>query len=189
MADPLKPSKLAGTMARTAPSIGIYLYGPNSDIRIGAVKSMSRTVNRGGVRRFELDAAIPGRTVEIIPGKIDALDITIRRAMLYSSDMMEAFGYPSVTDLVEQNVPIEVREYRYAKPIRDVNGNITANGDTDNPIQIVRYIGCYFTSNPQNVDIDGDWQIVQEATLMVSNVITSGGKDGLGGPTNPEDPK
>ena len=179
MAEPLNTEKLAGTLARTAPSVGIYLFNSKGDIRIGAVKSMSRSVNRGGVRRFELDAPIPGRTVEIIPGKIETLDLTIKRAMLYSSDMMEAFGYPSVTDLVEQNVPIEVREYRYAKPVRDINGNIIRKGAT----QVVRYVGCYFTSNPQTVDVDGDWQIVQEATLMVSNVITSGG------PTNPEDPK
>lgn len=181
----LTPSKLANTGARTAPSIGIYLYNSAGDIRIGAVKSMSRTVNRGGTRRFELDAAIPGRTVEIIPGKVDTLDLSIKRAMLYSSDLMEAFGFASVTDLVEQNLPIEVREYRYAKPTRDAAGNIVMQ----NPMQVVRYIGCYFTSNPQTVDVDGDWQIVQEATLMVSNVVTSGGVDGKGGPTNPEDPK
>lgn len=172
MAIKLNASKLAGTLARTSPSIGIYLFTASGDKRIGAVKSMSRTVNRGGVRRFELDAPIPGRTVEIIPGKIETLDLTIKRAMLYSGDLMEAFGLSSVTDLVEQNVPIEVREYRYGKPVNGVSQT-----------QVVRYIGCYFTSNPQTVDIDGDWQIVQEATLMVSNVITSGG------PTNPGDPE
>jgi hypothetical protein len=165
----LDNTKLAGTIARTAPSIGIYLFTATGEKRIGAV-------NRGGVRRFELDAAIPGRTVEIIPGKIETLDLTIKRAMLYSGDMMEAFGFTSVTDLVEQNIPIEVREYRYAKPTF-VNGVMTETNT--GTTQCVKYLGCYFMSNPQTVDVDGDWQIIQEATLMVSNVVCTDG------PTNP----
>lgn len=162
--------KLANTEARLSPSIGIYMYKSGTEKRIGAVKSMSRTVNRGAVRRLELDAAIPGRTVEIIPGALTTLDITIKRAMLYSGDMMEAFGFPSVTDLMEQNIPIDIREYRYARPTYAADGTPTF-GES----QVVTYTGCYFTSNPQSIDVDGDWQIIQEATLMCSTAITSGG--------------
>ena len=157
------PSRLPQTTARTVPSITIRASLPDGTFKtIGAIKTFTRTISRNTTRRFELDQDIPGRTVEIIPGAVNNIAITIRRAMLYRASLLEEFGYGGVEDLVSQNVPIEVVEIRHPKHTGDAPQQVT-------------YHGCYFTSNPMSVDIDGDWQIIQEAELQVGYITVEGG--------------
>ena len=148
-----KSKLLPRTKARVASSISIYATVNGEKFRIGAVKELSRTISRNTSRRLELDSDVPGRTVEIIPGSISGFNITIKRAMLYSGSMLEAFGFDKVEDLIFQNFPIEIEETRHSP-----------NGNT----QIVTYTGCYFTSNPVDYNIEGDWQVIQSATLEVT---------------------
>jgi hypothetical protein len=162
----LDPRKLPQTSARTAPSITIKATNKlGQEFTIGAVKSFTRTIDRQATRRFELDQDIPGRTVEIIPGAVNNISITLSRAMLYRASMLDEFGFTGVEDLVEQNIPFQIIEVRHS-----------AKG---NPAQIVTYHGCYFTSNPISVNIDGDWQIIQDAGIIVSHISVEGG------PTDP----
>jgi len=150
----LDPTKVANTGARTAPSIVIKATNPQGQmISIGGIKRMSRTITRTTSRRRELDSNVPGITVEIIPGPVTAFEIRISRAMLNSSTMLEGFGITGLEDLIYQNIPLTVEEHRFQP-----------NGKE----QVVTYTGCYFKDNPIDIDIDGDWQIVQEATLEVA---------------------
>lgn len=153
----LNPSQLAGTTARTAPSIVIKATTPAGKmISIGAVKKFSRKISRNMKRRRELDSNVPGITVEIVPGAVDTFELTLDRAVLNKSTMLEAFGITGVEDLIYQNTPIDVEEHRF---------------NPDGSEQIVTYKDCFFKDNPMDVDIDGDWIIVQSATLEVTTAL------------------
>lgn len=150
----LNPTQLAAIDARTAPSIVIKATDPSGKLRsLGAVKKMDRTISRSMTRRRELDSNVPGITVEIVPGAVTTFDIRLDRAMLNKSSMLEAFGITGVEDLIYQNIPITIEEHRFLPSGKE---------------QIVSYNGCYFKENPLSIDIDGDWQIVQSATLEVA---------------------
>jgi hypothetical protein len=153
---------LAPTGARTVPSITIQATDPNGkNITIGAIKSMERRVDRNMTRRRELDSNPPGVTVEIIPGATTTFELTITRAMMYQSSMLEAFGYTNMEDLISQNIPFQIIEIR--------------NNPDGSTAQTVTYTGCYFKSNPQTVDIDGDWLILQSAVVEVASATVVGG--------------
>jgi len=150
----LDPTQIAGTDARTVPSIVIKATNPAGKmVTIGAIKRMSRTITRNMHRRRELDSNPPGVTVEIVPGNVGTFDITIERAMLNKSNMLEAFGISGVEDIISQNIPIDIQEDR----------NLA-----DGRKQVVTYKGCYFKENPISIDIDGEWVIVQNASLEVA---------------------
>lgn len=169
----LNNSKLADTDARTSPSISIYVMpgGTGSQyLRIGAIKSIQKTITRDVTRRFELDADTPGKTVELIPGKVGQISLTITRAMLYTSSVTEAFGQfdsagSGVEDLVDQNIPFDIEERRHIP------------GNAGGVHQIVTYKNCYFTSTPMKVDIEGDWQVIQDAEVMVGWISMTNASD------------
>jgi len=153
----LNPIKLPNTGARPAPSIIIKATDPSGKmISIGAVKKLDRRISRNMTRRRELDSNVPGITVEIVPGAVTDFTITIDRAMLNKSSMLEAFGIAGVEDLIHQNIPIDIEEHRFTP---------------DGKEQIVTYKGCYFKDNPLTVDIDGDWLIIQSASLEVTTAL------------------
>lgn len=157
----LQPKKLPGVDARTAPSIVIKATNPSGQmLSIGAIKKVSRTITRQITRRRELDSNIPGISVELVPGAVTEFSITIERAMLNKSNMMEAFGIIGVEDLISQNTPINIEEHRF-RP--------------DGTVQIVTYNGCYFKTNPETVDVDNDWLLVQTAELEVTTATVTEG--------------
>jgi len=160
----MDPKKLAqGLDARTAPSIIIKATDPSGKMRtIGAVKKIDRRISRNMSRRRELDSVTPGITVEIIPGAVTTFEITLDRAMLSKSNMLEAFGITGVEDLIHQNIPIDIEEHRFTN---------SADGVKE---QIVTYKGCFFKENPLSIDIDGDWLIIQSATLEVTTAEVYG---------------
>jgi hypothetical protein len=153
----INPKQLAGSTARTAPSIVIKATNPAGQmISIGAIKKIDRRITRTNTRRRELDSNVPGISVELIPGAVTDFSITIDRAMLNKSNMLEAFGISGVEDLIYQNIPIDIEEHRF---------------NPDGSEQIITYKGCYFNSNPESVDIDGNWLIIQSATLDVTTAL------------------
>lgn len=164
--DYINASKLPRTKARTAPSIIIKATKPEggTPVTIGAVKGFRRTIARNMTRRYELDTDVPGITTEIIPGAVTDFTITIDRAMLNKSAMLKAFGITAAEDLIHQNVPITIEEHRFwydevAKTSKK---------------QVVSYLGCYFKSNPMEINLDGDWLIIQSADLEVQTCVVSG---------------
>lgn len=165
--DYIDAKKLPRTKARTAPSILIKASKPEggAPVTLGAVKSFRRSIDRNTTRRYELDSDVPGITTEIIPGAVTGFSITIGRAMLNKSTMLEAFGIVGVEDLIYQNIPITIEEHRYFY-----------DADTkQEKKQIVSYLGCYFKSNPLEINLDGDWLIVQDADLEVATCVVNNG--------------
>lgn len=165
--DYIDAAKLPRTKARTAPSILIKATKPTggSPVTIGAVKSFSRSIDRNTSRRYELDSDVPGITVEIIPGAVTGFSIQIGRAMLNKSTMLESFGILGIEDLIYQNIPITIEEHRY------FYDDVTKSEKK----QIVSYLGCYFKSNPLEINLDGDWLIVQNADLEVATCVVNNG--------------
>ena len=162
MADSIRAASLPRTRAVTAPSI-LIKAGPvgGAIVTIGAVKKFGRSITRNNTRRFELDSDVPGLTAELIPNAVTGFTLSISRAMLQRSTMMKAFGFSGIEDLTYQNIPITLEEHRYRYDETD---------KTEHK-QIVEYTGCYFNSNPQEVSIDGDWLLVQDATLDVASCV------------------
>ena len=162
MADTIKSSQLPMTKARTAPSILIKAAkSGEKPVTIGAVQSFKRAMTRNTTRRFELDSDIPGQTTELIPQGISNFTITVDRVMLNTSTMLKAFGFKGVEDLVFQNIPITIEEHRY-------RWDDVAKKEYK---QIVEYVGCFFTGNPQDLAVNADWTMVQSATLDVATCI------------------
>ena len=116
-------------------------------------------MTRDMTRRRELDSDIPGVTVEIIPGAVTTFELSIERAMLYKSNMLEAFGIGGIEDLTQQNIPFEVVEVR---------------NNLDGTQEIVTYNGCYFKDNPMTIDLDREWIIFQKATIEVASCTVTG---------------
>lgn len=154
------PKKLSPNKARSVPSISIKATTPEGKlVSIGGIKSMERRITRDMTRRRELDSDIPGITVEIIPGAVTTFEITIERAMLYKTALLEGFGIGGVEDLIMQNVPFEIHEVR---------------NNLDGTSQTIVYKGCYFKENPLQIDIDREWIIFQRASIEVATAIVTG---------------
>lgn len=143
------------TEARTAPSIGIWLYKSASKrTRIGAIQEYAVSQNRNNTRRMELDSDPPGRTIEMVPGPVTDFTLTIKRAMLNTVAMFEAFGVTTTEDLVGQTDPLEIEE------VRAIPGSSTAT-------QTVNYKSCFAKSIGLSVDIKNEWVLVQDMVLDV----------------------
>lgn len=154
------PKQLSPTQARSVPSISIKATTPEGKlISIGGIKSMERRITRDMTRRRELDSDIPGVTVEIIPGAVTTFELTIERAMMYKSNLLEAFGIGGVEDLVQQSIPFEIHEVR---------------NNLDGTSQTIVYKGCYMKENPMSIDIDREWIIFQRASIEVATAIVTG---------------
>jgi hypothetical protein len=158
----LDPKRLSPNRARSVASIVIKATTPDGKlVSIGGVKSMERRLDRNMTRRRELDSDPPGVTIEIIPGAVTTFELTITRAMLYKNALLEGFGINGIEDLIAQSIPLEVHEIR---------------NNLDGSVQTVIYKGCYFKSNPQSIDLDGDWIIFQAGVLEVASAIVTGSK-------------
>src|ERR1700675_4385607 len=62
-----------------------------SSVRIASVISFTEASPRNTIPRYELDADTAGDIVERVPQLVDRT-LTINRAVLYTSDMLQAFG-------------------------------------------------------------------------------------------------
>ena len=158
---PLQNSKLASTKARAATSMVISAQHPTelTWVSIGAIDAITRRADRTNARRRELDSDVPGQVVEIMPGP-STVTITLRRAVLYASTLVEVLGFDSVEDLINQNVPLNIRETRQSP---------SDNAGTT----VVEYQGCFFSSNPFNYDITRDWIIMQDVDMDVAKIVVT----------------
>ena len=167
---PLDTSKLPSTKARVSSSLSIMVKNPTNGqwMRIGAVQKLSRGVSKRTQRRREFDSDIPGVTVELIPNPTDTITLTIERAILYKANMLEAFGFDKVEDLVENNIPVTIREYaKVPTGIPATNAGLAGVKD-----KIYEYQDCYFTSNPIEYNLTRDILMIQTCTLDVTRIKT-----------------
>lgn len=163
----IKSANLAKTNARVPASIVIQIkYGDKGAETIGAVTGMSVRMSRRLTRRFELDTDIPGSSVEIIPGALQDLSLSLKRVILYNSidkggDVLEYLknkGIYSYYDILSQKYPFEIIEKRY---------NPSDSGDSYSEIT---YTGCMVESMPYDYEISGEWIIVQDISVWASGV-------------------
>jgi hypothetical protein len=191
---------LPKTRARIPSSIEIYLTDPISgiDYLIGAITKFSLKMSRMTTRRFEIDSDYPGKSVEIIPGRINDLSLEVDKAILYNNlaslynnnteipptttdksnykaagdwmGLLKSLHISSGFDIVQQMVPFTIIEKRY-----DPTGNpISSNGEEKSNInknpQIIRYEDCLISDVPVIYDINGDWLILQTLTIQVGRI-------------------
>ena len=169
-------TNVPATIATTAPSIQLYVTFPgNSRKLIGAIMSFDKTTSRNMTRRVSLTSEIPGQTVEIIPGALNSLSLTIKRAMLNRASIMEELGYADIEDLIIANTPLTIEEVRYirvAKGQPDPIAGGTAPGDKYYN-KVITYNSCYLKSAPMSVNVDGDWIVMQDCEIEVANVVVT----------------
>lgn len=121
---------------------------------LGAVVSFAEENNRPTETRFELDADLPGEIVEQLP-QLVSRNLTIERAVLYESDLLEAFNI-SGGDLIFQSKPFAIVKIEYAPP-----GAVNSKGAAI-PTRTTIFSGCWFTSNPKSFAVTGrDIRVVQ----------------------------
>ena len=123
-----------------------------SSVKIGAVQSFSEASPRDTTPRYELDADIAGDIVERVPGLVNRT-LHINRAVLYSADIFEAFGFTDVTDIIDQNIAFTV-----VKVERAPDG-------TGVPTKTTVYAGCWFHDLPKSYDIGGDLKVMQDLEI------------------------
>jgi hypothetical protein len=187
---------LPKTRARIPSSIEIYLTNPNdnNDYLIGAITKFSLRMSRMTTRRFEIDSDYPGKSVEIIPGRINDLSLEVDKAILYNNlenlykaetpptttdktnykaagdwmKLLQSLNISSGFDIVQQLVPFTIIERRY-----DPTGNPISNGQIASNIkssQTIRYEDCIVSDAPVSYDINGDWIIFQTLTIQVGRI-------------------
>jgi hypothetical protein len=102
--------------------------------------------------RYELDADIAGDIVERIPRLVDKT-LTINRAVLYSADMLEAFGFSDAQEIIDQAVPFVVVKVERAPSGSGI------------PTRTTVYEGCWFHDLPKTYDLSGDLKIMQDVEI------------------------
>lgn len=164
------------TKARTAKSVTIRTIKGNinidslsdaaalealsrSAVKVGAIVEFSESTPRTTTPRYELDADLAGDIVERIPGLVDRT-LTIQRAVLYTSDMLQAMGYDSAVDIIEQNVPFVI-----VKVERSPAGSGVATKTTV-------YTGCWFHDLPKSYSYQGDVRVVQNVEVGYTRKFT-----------------
>lgn len=114
---------------------------------LGAVTEFSEENSRPTEIRYELDADVPGEIVEQLP-QLPTRSLKLQRAVLYESDMLEAFGI-SGGDLINQSKAFAIMKVEKAP-----TGALDSKGAAV-PTRITLYSGCWFTSNPKAYKVSG----------------------------------
>jgi len=185
---------LPKTRARIPSSIEIYLVDPNDNNKaylIGAITKFSLRMSRATTRRFEIDSDFPGKSVEIIPGRINDLSLEVEKAILYNNlsslynteippttsgknnykaagdwmKLLQSLNISSGFDIVQQLVPFTIIEKRY-----DPTGNPTSPDPNIKVSQTIYYEDCIISDVPLNYDITGDWLIMQNLIIQVGRI-------------------
>lgn len=123
-----------------------------SSIKVGAIKTFSEKTPRSTTPRYELDADVAGDIVERIPGLVDRT-LNVNRAVLYSSDILQAFGFTDAIDIIDQNVPFVVVKVERGPENSGVQTKTTM------------YTGCWFHDLPKSYDMSGDLLIMQDLEI------------------------
>ena len=131
-----------------------------SSVKVGAVMSFAERNPRDTKPRYELDADLAGDIVERIPGLVDR-ELTINRAVLYSSDILQAFGFTDAQDIIDQYVPFVVVKVERAPAGAAVQTKTTV------------YEGCWFHDLPKTYDLSGDLKIMQDVTIGYTRKFTT----------------
>jgi len=121
-------------------------------VSITAMVSFGESNPRVTTEHYELDADVYGEIVEQTP-KYAGRSFKIKRAVLYTSDMLEFFGVEG-DDLVNQTEPFTLQKVEYLP-----GGSVS---------KTTNYVECWFQDNPKDYEIAGDLVIIQEVDVKYS---------------------
>lgn len=125
---------------------------------LGAITEFSESNDRPAEPRYELDADVPGEIVEQVP-QLPTRTLALKRAVLYESDMLEAFGI-SGGDLINQSKAFAIMKIEKAP-----TGAVDSHGATI-PTRITLFSGCWFTSNPKAYAVSGgSIRVIQDVNV------------------------
>lgn len=131
-----------------------------SSVKIGSIVTFAEDTPRGTTPRYELDADLAGDIVERIPGLVDRT-LNITRAILYTADLAEAFGFTDASDIVEQNIPFIVVKVERAP------------AGTGIPTRTTVFEGCWFHNLPKSYDLGGDLKVMQDVQIGYTRKIVT----------------
>jgi hypothetical protein len=159
-------AKLAKTTARTSLSAQFAVFPDDLNITdnfdiaainaakkvIGAIERFTEANPRATTPRYELDYTNGGEIQERIPGLVDRT-LTIERAVLYTSDMLNIFGTARLDDIIENYKPFSIMKTEIAP-----EGNLE-------PTRVTIYTGCWFHDNPKEYNLTGNLKIIQSVNI------------------------
>ena len=153
------------TNVRTSHALSIRANG----VTVGLINSWNPTQSRGAVHVFEVDSSNSGNPVEIVPGNISGLTISISRYDVYLKRMEEAFETPDLVMLTRQNQPFDILEV-WVLP----DNNLQASqGGPSIFTQQERFVyrNCWFTSLGRTLRSDDNRIVNANATIMYTQKL------------------
>ena len=157
-------AKLPVTKARSSLSVKLYIIPQDVDITImtstniasltavakvvGAIESFSEANPRTTNPRYELNSDNPGEIVERMPTLADRT-LTINRAVLYTSDIMQLLGVNDFNDVIDNYKAFAIMKQEIAPEGSGV------------PTKVTIFTGCWFHDFPKEYNLSGNMKIIQ----------------------------
>ena len=147
---------------------GMSIYIADNDSPIGYVQQFTLSQSRDIARIFEISANTDGNAIELVPGNLTDLTVTVRRVELYANILEEAFGFAGIgadgstqnlAMLTDQTEPFKMEEvYQYV----DSEGNVNSFGFV--------YHGCWVTSTGRDAPAEGNRLVTRDATIQCARM-------------------
>lgn len=167
------------TRVRTSHALTIKANG----ITVGLINGWNPTQGRTATPIFEVDVNDSGNPIEIMPGNMNGLTVTINRFDAYISRMEEAFNTPDLVMLTRQNQPFDVIErWRLPSSVAFSVGPGVTGTTSAGPLPIASaspfteeerflYTRCWFTSIGRTLRSDDNRIVNVNASLMYTKKL------------------
>ena len=120
-------------------------------VKLGSIESFRESNPRTTEPRYQFDDDDPGDIIERIPTLVDRR-LTIDKAILYTEDLLQAFGSADLIDIIDMKKPFNIIKHeKYPENLGGPSEKIT------------KYVGCWFHDNPKTYNLTGALKIVQSA--------------------------
>lgn len=129
-------------------------------VQVFAISSFRESQDRTTSSRWEVDSDVPGRALEVFQQPLDRT-LTIKRAVLYDSDFIQATGYTN--ELVARTgVPDGSILSQLNKPFILIKKDTSPNG----PSVMTLYRGCVFSSLSKTYDLNSsNIAVIEDAVI------------------------
>jgi hypothetical protein len=141
----------------TAPGVGVVtshsltMYGgSDGSTPIGVIQSWHPQSSRTATHVYEINSDTSGAPVDLVPGNVTGLTITVNRFDVFNSKMEQAFGSKDMAMLTDQTSPFTVKEvWKFV-------------GQSD---QVFYYTGCWFSQLGRTMSSTDDRIVKVDATI------------------------
>lgn len=149
-------AKFYVSLDNIADTTTLNLGSSSSFKRIGSVESFREENPRSTNPRYEIDSDNPGEILERYPALVERT-LTIKKAVLYTSDLLNMFGTANWEDIMDQYKPFTIVK------IDTTPGEAKSTGKI--PDKATVFTGCWFHTNSKAYDVGSDLKMIQEATI------------------------